>query len=280
MPSGKKRLGYDPLSVLVGEADPAAAGPVTELPLDAIGPNPQQPRTYYDPTEQAELEASIREQGIHQPLIVRELPAGRFELVAGSRRLEAARRVGLDVAPVVVRRYTDAEAEAVALLENVQRARLRFDDEARGLLGLKRRHGLTNAEIGQRLGKSADYVELRVAAAEHPAVLDLYVQGRLDQTEIRAAVRELRETGALAGAAAALAGPPPAADPKASDAPAPARPGRRPPDGWRWAGDVERRLQQLPSRAPRMDAAERARAREYLLRLREAADTALARLAP
>jgi len=190
----------------------------------------------------------------------------------------------LPAAPVVVRHYTDAEAEAVALLENVQRARLRFDDEARGLLGFKRRHGLTNAQIGRRLGKSADYVELRIAAAEHPAVLDLYLQGRLDQTEIRAAARELRETGALAGyaAAAPAPAPPPGAtgDPKASDAPAPARPSRRPPDGWRWAGDVERRLQQLPARAPRMDAAERARAREYLLRLREAADTALTRLAP
>ena len=178
--------------------------------------------------------------------------------MAGSRRLEAARRLGLPAAPVVVRHYTDAEAEAVALLENVQRARLRFDDEARGLLGFKRRHGLTNAQIGRRLGKSADYVELRIAAAEHPAVLDLYLQGRLDQTEIRAAARELRETGALAGfeAAAPAPAPPPmaAGDPKASDTPAPARPSRRPPDGWRWAGDVERRLQQLPARAPRMDA--------------------------
>ena len=217
-----------------------------------IGPNPQQPRTYYDPDEQAELEASIREEGIHQPLIVRELPDGRIELVAGSRRLEAARRLGLPAAPVVVRHYTDAEAEAVALLENVQRARLRFDDEARGLLGFKRRHGLTNAQDSRRrLGKSADYVELRIAAAEHPAVLDLYLQGRLDQTEIRAAARELRETGSLAGFEAAAPAPAPgptaAGDPKASDAPA--RPSRRPPDGWRWAGDVERRLQQLPARA-------------------------------
>jgi hypothetical protein len=135
-------------------------------------------------------------------------------------------------------------------------------------------------------------VELRIAAAENPVVLDLYLSGRIEQKQIRAAIRALKDnpTGGeafLAGAfpvadggtVATGAGDQDANDPNGSDAGRrAARAGRRPPDGWRWAGDAERRLRQLPNRAAHMDSAERVRAREYLLRLREAADHALTML--
>ena len=289
MPTKPKKLTYNPLDLLVADDLAAPAGPVTELDPAAIQPNPQQPRQYYDPADQAELAESIQASGIHQPLIVRPVEEGAYQLVAGSRRLAAARAVGLPAVPVIVREYTDEEAEQVALVENLQRSTLRFDDEAHALLRLKRHFGLTNEAIGRSIGKSTDYVELRIAAAENPVVLDLYLRGRIEQKQIRAAIRTLKDDPAgaealLAGAflaadsgpAEAGAGDGGAGDPNGSDAARrPVRGGRRPPDGWRWAGDAERRLQQLPTRAARMDSAERVRAREYLLRLREAADHAL-----
>lgn len=298
MPTKPKKLTYNPLDMLVSGDSAAPAGPVVEIDPAAILPHPQQPRTYYDAAAQAELEASVRASGIHQPLIVRPQPGGRYQLVAGSRRLAAAQAAGLSVVPVVVREYSDAEAEQVALVENIQRANLRFDDEAQALLRLKHQFAMTNEAVGRAIGKSTDYVELRIAAAEYPAVIDLYLAGAIEQKQIRAAIRALKEGRPLPSTSPELRGDPSgsdaeaegAADPNGSDDgravadPNPGvarrntrgpRPGRRPPDGWRWAGDVERRLQQLPARAPRMDQAERARAREYLLRLREATDHVL-----
>jgi ParB/RepB/Spo0J family partition protein len=296
MPAKPRKLTYNPLEMIVSGDEAAPAGPATDLDPAQIAPNPHQPRSYHDPAAQAELEASVRDSGVHEPLIVRPLPDGGYQLVAGGRRLAAARNVGLATVPVVVREYTDAEAEQVALIENLQRANLRFDDEAQALLRLKRRFGLTNEAIGRSIGKSTDYVELRIVAAEHPPVLALYMAGRIDQRQIRATVRALERGEPLEARPVAPADPngsdqesgPPGADPNRSDhgtfgalenmgnrsapgTPAP-RPGRRPPDGWRWASDAERRLQQLPERAARMDANERAHARLQLLRLREAAD--------
>ena len=305
MPAKSRKLTYNPLEMIVSGDLPDPSGQLTELEPDQIQPNPNQPRTYQDPAAQAELEASIREAGIHEPLIVRILADGDYQLVAGGRRLTAARAVGLERVPVVVREYTDAQAEQVALVENLQRSSLRFDDEALALLRLKRGFGLTNEAIGRSIGKSTDYVELRIAAAEHPIVLNLYITGQIDQKQIRSAIRALLsgegeaqvvnalhadpngsdhfgEPGTSSettpGASQVVQGVTP--DPNRSDRwpPPPTaagRRGRRPPDGWRWTSDAERRLQQLPERAARMDAQERARARVQLLRLREATDRVL-----
>lgn len=306
MPAKPRKLTYNPLEMIVSGDEAAPAGPVTDLDPAEIAPNPHQPRSYHDPAAQAELEASVHESGVHEPLIVRSLPDGSYQLVAGGRRLAAARAVGLATVPVVVREYTDAEAEQVALIENLQRANLRFDDESQALLRLKRRFGLTNEVIGRSIGKSTDYVELRIAAAEHPPVLALYMAGRIDQKQIRATVRALERGESLDGLDLAPGDPNGSDsdqehgfggdDPNGSDrfvpgppeelvergpgaVPRGTRPGRRPPDGWRWASDAERRLQQLPERAARMDAHERAHARLQLLRLREATEHVLDLLA-
>ncbi|MDQ2808740.1 MAG: ParB/RepB/Spo0J family partition protein [Chloroflexota bacterium] len=300
-----KKLTYNPLDLLVSEDPADSLMPVVELDPTLIAPNPHQPRQYYDDADQVELTASVRESGIHQPLLVRPV-AGAYELVAGSRRLAVALTLGLPTVPVVVREYSDEEAEQVALLENLQRANLRFDDEAHALLRVKHRYKLSNEALGRSIGKSTDYVELRIAAAEHPIVLDLYMSGGIEQKQIRLAVRMLAAQGGAVNAAffqqlgggqgdeaqhsvavstvidpndADAIG---ADDPNGSDqrpAGRGSRAGRRPPDGWRWAGDAERRLQQLPARAPRMDAGERRRAREYLLRLHQATEQALHLLA-
>jgi ParB/RepB/Spo0J family partition protein len=305
MTAKSRKLTYNPLEMIVSGDTLDPAGQLSALDLDQIRPNPHQPRTYQDPAAQAELETSVREAGIHEPLLVRPLPDGSYQLVAGGRRLAAARAVGLATVPAVVREYSDEQAEQVALVENLQRASLRFDDEAQALLRLKRRFGLTNEGIGRSIGKSTDYVELRIAAGEHPQVLAWYMTGQIDQKQIRAAIRALERgepwgsaddtlpadrgpiaqdgvitvPGAVARNTVPAVGATPT-DPNGSDqvpqrTERGARSSRRPPDGWRWASDVERRLQQLPERATRMDGPERARARTQLLRLREATDRVL-----
>ncbi len=303
MPAKSRKLTYNPLEMIVSGDAPDPVSSLTDLDPAEIRPNPHQPRTYHDPRAQAELEASIRDAGIHEPLIVRPQPDGSYQLVAGGRRLAAARVVGLATVPVVIREYTDEQAEQVALVENLQRSSLRFDDEAHALQRLKRRFALTNEVIGRSIGKSTDYVELRIAAAEHPQVLALYMAGQIEQKQIRAAIRGIERGEPWEGSGGVLSPDPNdsdqtgvalssspgdggrstpslAADPNGSDRLPPhptrqGRPGRRPPDGWRWASDVERRLQQLPERAIRMDAQEREHARTQLLRLREATDRVL-----
>lgn len=195
MPAKSRKLTYNPLEMIVSGDTPDPVSALTDLDPAEILPNPHQPRTYLDPHAQAELEASIRDAGIHEPLIVRPQPDGSYQLVAGGRRLAAARVVGLATVPVVIREYTDEQAEQVALVENLQRSSLRFDDEAHALQRLKRRFALTNELIGRSIGKSTDYVELRIAAAEHPHVLAMYMNREIEQNQIRAAIKDARAQG-------------------------------------------------------------------------------------
>jgi len=260
-----KKLAYNPLDMLVS-GDAGEQSPSSVLAPSQIAANPQQPRRFVDEQAMGELVASVREGGIHEPLIVRQLQDGSYQLVAGSRRLAAAQAVGLTSVPVVVRDYSDAEAEQVALIENLQRSNLRFDDEANALLQLKRHQRLSNEVLGRRIGKSTDYVELRIAAAENPTVLAMYINHEIEQNEIRSAIKSLREPQAAAQLAS---------DPKASDSVAGPR---RPPDGWRWAQATERRLERMPSIVSRMSGAERMVARTRLLQLREAIDRTIEQL--
>ncbi len=128
-----------------------------EIPRELIKPNPHQPRTVFDETDLAELANSIRQHGLIQPLIV--TPNGEpdhFYLIAGERRWRAAGLIGLEVVPCIVRpRSADDLAQAeLALIENVQRADLSAADEARAYDYLATQHGLSNEEIGRRVGKS------------------------------------------------------------------------------------------------------------------------------
>ena len=158
---------------------------VTELPTNGIQPNPYQPRQYVDPDALVELTVSVRESGIHEPLIVRPLSDGSHQLVAGSRRLAAARAAGLKTVPVVIRDYSDEHAEQVALIENLQRSDLRFDDEANALLHLKQRHKLSSEALSKMISKSTDYVEYRIHAAERPLALAAYMAGLVRLNEMR-----------------------------------------------------------------------------------------------
>ncbi|MGH2951287.1 MAG: ParB/RepB/Spo0J family partition protein [Solirubrobacterales bacterium] len=125
-----------------------------QLPVAMIRSAPDQPRRSFDPASITALAGSIAEAGVLQPLIVRPLADGRFELIAGERRWRAAREAGLETVPALVRESDDAERLQTALIENVAREDLNPVDEARACATLVEDLGLTKEELGRRLGRS------------------------------------------------------------------------------------------------------------------------------
>ena len=124
-----------------------------EVAINAIQANPRQPRTVFDDDELDGLAASIREVGLLQPIVVRDLPDGRWELIAGERRLRAARRAGLSTIAVVVRDTDDADLLKEALIENIHRVELNPLEEAAAYSQLLDDFGVTQEELARRLGK-------------------------------------------------------------------------------------------------------------------------------
>lgn len=131
----------------------ASTGTV-QVKLIEIEPNRDQPRKKFDDTALSELADSIRQHGVLQPLLVRPLPGGGYQLVAGERRWRASRMAGLSEVPVVVRDLTDAEAAQLALVENLQREDLDPVEEARGFQELSEKYGCTQDEIAELIGCS------------------------------------------------------------------------------------------------------------------------------
>ena len=125
---------------------------VVELELEDIAPNPHQPRTRFDEAAIQELAASIRTNGVLQPVIVRR-SAGGFELVVGERRLRAARLAGLERIPAIIRGVNDRDMVEMALVENIQREDLNPIEEAKAYQTLSERAGLTHDQISERVGK-------------------------------------------------------------------------------------------------------------------------------
>lgn len=124
------------------------------LDIDLISPNPEQPRTNFEPEKLRELSESIREHGIIQPLVVSRDEDGGYFLIAGERRLQAARLAGLDTVPVVVRQAADSELLELALIENIQRADLNAVEEAMAYRRLVEEYNLTQEEVAKRVGKN------------------------------------------------------------------------------------------------------------------------------
>ncbi len=138
-----------------------------EIPIDRIVSNPHQPRTRFDGDELAELAASIEAHGVLQPILVRGTPGAGYELIAGERRLRAARLAGLTHIPAVVRQSVGGEMLELALVENLQRSDLNALDQAAGYRELIDRFGLSHEALAQRIGKS------RVAITNGLRLLDL-----------------------------------------------------------------------------------------------------------
>ncbi|WP_375229431.1 ParB/RepB/Spo0J family partition protein [Roseobacter sp. S98] len=139
----------------------ASAGPSAadrKVPIEQITPNPDQPRKRFAEGDLDDLAASIKEKGVIQPLIVRAMADGRFEIVAGERRWRASQMAQLHELPVIVREFSDAEVLEVAIIENIQRADLNAIEEAAGYRRLMDQFGHTQEKMAEALGKSRSHI--------------------------------------------------------------------------------------------------------------------------
>jgi len=153
--ASQKGLGKG-LGALLGDFSevPAEQSPYRLLPIYKVEPNPDQPRQDFDQEELEALAASIEEHGIVQPLTVRELESGYYQIIAGERRWRAARLANLNEVPAVIIEADDKKAMELALIENLQRQDLNPVEEALGYQSLMTDYGLTQEETAQRVGKS------------------------------------------------------------------------------------------------------------------------------
>jgi len=168
-------------------SEPNAAEDIHRLPIDLIERGQHQPRRIFNKDALTELADSIRAQGVIQPVVVRAINAGRYELIAGERRWRAAQQAGLSDIPVVIRDIDDRTAMAMALIENIQREDLNALEEADALHRLLTEYGLTHQQIAETVGKSRTVVTnlLRLLELE-TGVKALLEEGRLEMGHARA----------------------------------------------------------------------------------------------
>ena len=178
----RKRLGRGLDALLSGDdgSQTDSEGSIAELPVDQILRGRYQPRRHFSEESLQELAASIRAQGLMQPVVVRPRPQGGFELIAGERRWRAAQLAGLERIPVVIKEVNDERASAMALIENIQREDLNPLEEAFALQRLRDEFELTQQQVADAVGKS------RVAVTNLLRLLNL-----------APAVREMLERGAI-----------------------------------------------------------------------------------
>ena len=191
MSKKKSALGRG-LDALLGDAievsrQPADQQQVQELPIEAVIPGPYQPRRHFDQDKLAELAASIRAQGLVQPVVVRLQPDGRYALIAGERRWRAAQIAELRTIPAIVRQVSDQVGVALALIENIQREDLSPLEEAQALKRLIDEFDLTHQQAADAVGRARVSVSNLLRLLElPPEVRTLLDQGRLEMGHARA----------------------------------------------------------------------------------------------
>lgn len=157
------------------------------LPLNEIVPNKEQPRKTFDEGALQELADSITQHGVLQPLLVRPLPTGGYQLVAGERRWRASRMAGLKEVPVVIRELSDIETMEIAIIENLQREDLNPIEEAEGLQALIDRCGFTQEDVATSVGKSRSAIANSLRLLRLPQeVRDMTKQGQISAGHARA----------------------------------------------------------------------------------------------
>ncbi len=170
------------LSALLPDPEPRATegptGATLEVDVAALEPNPVQPRTNLDPAGLAELAASIRESGIVQPIIVRRLANGRYQIIAGERRWRAAQQAGLPQVPVVVRDVPDGRLLELALVENIQRQELSPIEEAHAYQKLQESLRLTQDDLARKVGKDRSTVANSLRLLRLPSEIQTLVNER------------------------------------------------------------------------------------------------------
>ena len=178
---------------LTEQVIPSARTEVLEVPVGDIRENPRQPRQHFSPADLEDLIGSIKEHGIMQPLVVTR-DSGNFELIAGERRLRAARTLGLKTVPVIVRRATDQQKLELALIENIQRQDLNAVEEAIAYRALVDEFNLTQEDVAKRVGKSRSNVAniLRLLDLS-PEILEALKDGRLTKSHGRTLLAESDE---------------------------------------------------------------------------------------
>jgi ParB family chromosome partitioning protein len=171
----RQTLGRGLSALIGGEVPEITEAPTTEIDIDLIDPNPQQPRTSFVDAELEELAQSIRENGIIQPIVVRQR-AGRYQIVAGERRWRASQRAELRRVPVIVRDVSDEKLLELALVENIQRAQLNPIEEAKAYQKLIRSLELTQEEVAQRVGKDRTMIATSLRLLRLPADLQAMIE--------------------------------------------------------------------------------------------------------
>lgn len=184
------RLGRG-LAALLGEDANAAPrqSAIQLIALDLLAPGPFQPRTQVDPSELAALAASIREQGVLQPILARPDPArrGHFQIIAGERRWRASQQAGLHEIPALVRELEDTAAMAAALVENLQREDLNPIDEGEGYRRLMEEFSLTQERVADSVGKSRSHIANTVRLLKLPSAVQVELRrGTLSAGHARA----------------------------------------------------------------------------------------------
>ncbi|MEW6692615.1 MAG: ParB/RepB/Spo0J family partition protein [Pseudomonadota bacterium] len=183
--AAKRGLGRG-LESLLSSSDKPREGELRTLPISAIRPNPWQPRQVFEPEQLEQLAASIKAQGLLQPVVVRPVGDG-YELIAGERRWRAAGLAGLTHIPAVVRQVDDRTTAALALVENLQREDLNALEKAQGIKRLIEEFGLTHQQAGEAIGHSRTHVSNLLRLLElAPAVQGLVETGQLDMGHARA----------------------------------------------------------------------------------------------
>jgi ParB family chromosome partitioning protein len=182
-----KGLGRGLDALLGGEPSPVPGTAPATLAIARLRPGKYQPRTRMDPQALTELADSIRAQGIMQPILVRPVDAGMYEIIAGERRYRAAQLAGLDEVPVLVKPVPDTAALAMALIENIQRENLNPLEEAQGVQRLIREFDFTHEQAAQAIGRSRSATSnlLRLLNLAAP-VQEMLLGGQIDMGHARA----------------------------------------------------------------------------------------------
>jgi ParB family transcriptional regulator, chromosome partitioning protein len=183
----KRGMGRGLAAILPETATAEEVGDLRELPVELIKPNPKQPRTRFDAEALAGLAASIESTGVVQPLLVRPLPDGSYELIAGERRWRAAQQAGLEKVPAIVRDPEHAERLQVALIENMVREDLNPVEEARACAALVDDLGLSKEDLARRIGRSRPAVSNLIRLLDLPdEALAMLESGELSEGHGRA----------------------------------------------------------------------------------------------
>lgn len=187
MAKARRGMGRGLEAILSVAEAPRLEEELRELPVDLIVPNPNQPRRHFDQDALNALAGSLSERGVLQPVLVRPMPDGRYELVAGERRWRAAQAAGLEEIPALVRARDDAAALELALIENMAREDLNPIEEARACEALVDELGLSREQVAKRVGRSRVALSNLLRLLDLPdEAIELLEQGRLSEGHGRA----------------------------------------------------------------------------------------------